>query len=176
MKILGLDLGINLGWCEMEDEKYIDSGVEVFNIGKFESPGMRWVRFERWLRERAGRVLYVRTIPEIQSHHLDFLAFETPPPTLKGDARIIFDGFLTIILKVCAELDIDHTSVAVPTLKKFATGKGNAGKKEMVHALVQWWIDTDVKFDPKGYVTDDQADACHVARWCHEKTKAIGGE
>ncbi|HAR38119.1 MAG TPA: hypothetical protein DCS09_05830, partial [Porphyromonadaceae bacterium] len=51
-----------------------------------------------------------------------------------GAATEIAAGFATHLQSTCADLDIDHTSVHTATLKKHATGKGNASKEVMMAA------------------------------------------
>lgn len=45
------------------------------------------------------------------------------------------------------------------TLKKFATGKGNASKEQMIEAATPFI---------KGVRSNDIADACHLARWGYD--------
>ena len=46
--ILALDLGSTCGWALRPDGR-LESGVQVFDLKRGESPGMRFVRFSAWL-------------------------------------------------------------------------------------------------------------------------------
>src|SRR5437016_860972 len=53
--ILALDLGTRTGYAIRENGR-VESGVQVFDVKRGESPGMRYLRFNRWLDDvcRAG--------------------------------------------------------------------------------------------------------------------------
>ena len=56
-----------------------------------------------------------------------------------------------ILTEWCELNNIPYTSVPVGTIKKFATGKGNAPKSAMIEAVyMKWGVVTD---------SDDEADA-----------------
>lgn len=63
--------------------------------------------------------------------------------------------FQGILYEVCATLKIPLVVVNVVSLKRFATGKGNANKQEMMEAAKKRW-----KFDCEG--DDNLADAMHI--------------
>jgi hypothetical protein len=48
VNILALDLGTKTGWA-LHDNIVSVSGVQTFDLKRGESPGMRYVRFTRWL-------------------------------------------------------------------------------------------------------------------------------
>ena len=48
MKILALDLATKSGWATNVDHQ---SGVQVFDVRRGESPGMRFLRCRAWLGE-----------------------------------------------------------------------------------------------------------------------------
>ena len=50
--ILAIDLGVHTGWA-LEEEGHLTAGVQTFELARGESPGMRYVRFSRWLDEIA---------------------------------------------------------------------------------------------------------------------------
>ena len=140
MDILALDLGTHTGWALMMDG-ILETGVETFDLRRGESPGMRWIRFTRWLTEMvrpAAGGLGVTLVVYEAAHHRG------------GAATEIAVGFATHLQTVCARLDIEHTSVHTGQLKKFATGRGNADKSAMLDACARRWRRVD---------TDDEADA-----------------
>lgn len=145
MNILALDLATKTGWALKEDGK-LEYGLQVFDVKRGESPGMRFLRFNRWLREVAVRV---ELIIYEQAHNRG------------GAATEIANGFTTRVQEFCAEHGIEHSSVHTATLKKFATGSGRAGKEEMVQAAQK----------SLGYQgnDDDEADALWLLEYARKE-------
>lgn len=139
MNVLALDLATRTGWALSEDGR-IESGVESFEIARHESRGMRFVRFNRWL----VRVVDTRRplIVYEQAHQRG------------GAATEVAAGFITRVHEFCALHALEFSSVHTATLKKWATGKGNANKDEMV-------IRVRARFMPQriGPLDDNEADA-----------------
>lgn len=68
----------------------------------------------------------------------------------------MYGGFEAIMLAFCDQHEIKYHEVHVSTLKKYATGSGNADKETMVGmAIARGW-------EPE---TDDEADALWVLDW-----------
>jgi Holliday junction resolvasome RuvABC endonuclease subunit len=139
--ILALDLATRSGWALLEAGR-IESGIETFDVKRGESPGMRYVRFNRWLDEF---VLHSSTaLPRVE-----LIVFEQAHQR-GGAATEVAAGFSTRVLEFCAEHGIEHASVHTASLKKWTTGKGNADKAAMLEAVSRRWKRVD---------TDDEADA-----------------
>lgn len=119
MNILALDLATNTGWA-IDANSGIESGVQVFDVRRGESPGMRYMRFNGWMSQWV-------------TWHLDLIIFEQAHHR-GGAATEVAAGFVTRVLEFCARNNIEHSSVHSATLKKFATGRGNAKKPEMIAA------------------------------------------
>lgn len=124
MNILALDLGTRMGWAQWHAER-IESGVQVFDLQRGESPGMRYLRFNAWLDEvakpRAHLLVYEQT------HQRG------------GAATEVAAGFATRVQEFCARYTIEHAAVHSATLKKWTTGKGNADKRMMLAAVNHRW-------------------------------------
>jgi crossover junction endodeoxyribonuclease RuvC len=144
MKILALDLGTRTGWALLEDG-HVESGVQVFDVKRGESPGMRYLRFNRWLEEMASADPRPDVIVFEQAHHRG------------GAATEVAAGFSTRVLEFCARHGIEHASVHTATLKKFATGKGNADKEAMLGAARE-------RFKPN-LADDNEADALWILEY-----------
>lgn len=141
IKILGLDLGTRCGWALLANG-VTESGVQVFDVRRGESPGMRFLRFNRWLHD-------------VCQPHVDVIAYEAPHHR-GGAATEVACGFSTRVHEYTAKHGGHHINVHTATLKKFATGSGRAGKDKMIEAARQYKTD----------VTDDnEADALHVLAW-----------
>lgn len=140
MNILALDLGTNCGWALIE-HRGIESGVQVFDLKRGESPGMRYVRFRRWLSDAAIRrdgilSIYPAIIVYEQTHHRG------------GAATEVGAGFATRVQEFCAEHGIEHAAVHSATLKKFTTGSGRGDKTAMRDAAIgKGWVAPPVTDD-----------------------------
>ncbi len=146
--ILALDLGTTTGWALRGNDGHITSGSESFRPQRFEGGGMRYLRFGRWISE------IQKSVSEFQ-----FLYFEEVRRHAGVDAAHAYGGFLATLTAWCEHHQIPYQGVPVGTIKKYATGKGNASKDEMVAAM-----------QARGHVpTDDnEADALALLYWAIE--------
>lgn len=140
MRILALDLGTRTGWaCNCHGR--LESGVQVFDVKRGESPGMRFLRFNSWFIQWAQTDWRPELVVYEMPHHRG------------GAATEVTVGMSTRVLEFCAKNDIDHASVHSGTLKKFVTGSGKGDKSVMAKAAMKKkWI-PDLEFD------DNQVDA-----------------
>ena len=100
------------------------SGTAHFRPRCFEGGGMRYLRFERWLNE-------TRDV----SGAINAVYFEEVRRHLGVDAAHAYGGFLASLTAWCEEYGIPYEGVPVGTIKKFITGKGNAGKDEVIASV-----------------------------------------
>ena len=122
MAILALDLGTKTGWAVQSIGKAV-SGVQDFSPRRFDGGGMRFLRFQRWLAEIHENV---GGITEIYFEEVRFN---------RGASGHVYDGLQAILKAWCEEKTIPYQGVPVQTIKKHATGKGNANKEAMVAAI-----------------------------------------
>jgi len=143
--VLALDLGTHTGWALRSRDGTVTSGTEHFQPHRFEGGGMRYLRFKRWLAEveRAASVPGAVYFEEVRRH-------------AGVDAAHAYGGFLAHLTAWCERHGIPYQGVPVGTIKKYATGRGNAPKAAMIAAV-----------RAKGYaVTDDnEADALALLHW-----------
>lgn len=142
--VLALDLGTTLGWA-VRVSGQVMSGTEPFKLGRFEGGGMRYLRFVRWLDDlwRFSGPLASVYFEEVRRH--------------KGvDAAHAYGGFLAQLTAWCERHAVPYQGVPVGTIKKFATGKGNASKDAMVAAARQWGHEP---------ADDNEADALALMHW-----------
>lgn len=137
MRILALDLGTSCGWAISRDQAPYISGVLDLSPGRYSGGGMRFVRFGNELTT-------------LLNARIDRVVFEEVRRHLGVDAAHIYGGLLAVLTAECERRSIPYEGVPVATIKKHATGKGNADKKAMVEAASA--------FDAM-IVSDDQADA-----------------
>jgi Holliday junction resolvasome RuvABC endonuclease subunit len=120
---LALDLGTSTGWALNADGRIV-SGTESFKPGRFEGGGMRYLRFKRWLTELKAT-----------TEGLEAIYFEEVRAHAGVDAAHAYGGFLATLTAWCEHHEIPYQGVPVGTIKKRATGKGNASKEEMIAAM-----------------------------------------
>jgi hypothetical protein len=88
---------------------------------------MRFLRFKRWLNESSSG----------QRRH-QRLYFEEVRRHAGVDAAHAYGGFMGHLTAWCEHHQIPYQGVPVGTIKKHATGKGNAGKDEMIVRPCAW--------------------------------------
>jgi Holliday junction resolvasome RuvABC endonuclease subunit len=143
--ILALDLGTTTGWALRGSDGHTTSGSESFRPQRFEGGGMRFLRFKRWLTE-------LKAVAD----GIDALHFEEVRRHVSTDAAHAYGGFLATLTAWCEHHQIPYQGVPVGTIKKHATGKGNASKDEMVaSARARGHAPTD----------DNEADALALLSW-----------
>lgn len=154
LPILALDLATATGWAARDAGGRVTSGVQRFDLGRGESPGMRFLRFRRWVREL------------LELTGAKVVAFEQPIAGARGFRMGIAIELSGVLSAEAAELGVETTTVAPATLKKHATGKGNAKKAEMILAALTRWPD---HFDGRPAPEQDEADALCVLAWAIEQ-------
>jgi len=147
--ILALDLGTTTGWALRGSDGHITSGSESFRPQRFEGGGMRFLRFKRWLTE------IKQSCDEI-----DCLHFEEVRRHVSTDAAHAYGGFLATLTAWCEHHQIPYQGVPVGTIKKHATGKGNASKDEMV---------ATARARAHAPADDNEADALALLHWAIEQ-------
>ena len=143
--ILALDLGTSTGWALRGSDGSVTSGSESFRPQRFEGGGMRFLRFKRWLTE-------LKAVAD----GIDALHFEEVRRHVSTDAAHAYGGFLATLTAWCEHHQIPYQGVPVGTIKKHATGKGNAGKGEVIAAM-------SVRGHTPG--DDNEADALALLHW-----------
>ena len=143
--ILALDLGTTTGWALRGSDGSVTSGSESFRPQRFEGGGMRFLRFKRWLTE-------LKAVAD----GIDALHFEEVRRHVSTDAAHAYGGFLATLTAWCEHHQIPYQGVPVGTIKKHATGKGNAGKEDVIAAV-----------RARGHAPsdDNEADALALLHW-----------
>ena len=119
--ILGLDFGGTTGWAVTWAGSIV-SGVWKLAPAPGESPGMRYIRLRGYLVELRRAFPELAVVAYEEAHH-------------RGKAATQYaHGYIATLQAWCVEQKIDHTAFHSATLKKWATGKGNAKKEAMVAA------------------------------------------
>lgn len=145
---LALDIATTTGWALEGTDGYIASGTVSFKNSRYDGGGMRFLRFQRWLEqidEDAGPIGAVY-FEEIRRH-------------VSNDSAQVHGGLLGVLSAWCEDRLVAYQGVPVGTIKRFATGKGNANKAAVIDAVRQ-----------RGYapVDDNEADALAILLWAIE--------
>jgi len=122
MDILALDVATETGWATNSNGT-LQSGITSFKMKRGESPGMRFLRCRAWLNEMHG----------LLGNKIDVIVYEQAQHR-GGAATMVCVGLVTEVQAFASKYEIEMMPVHTGTLKKFATGKGNASKKEMIRA------------------------------------------
>ncbi len=143
--LLALDLGSTLGWVVRLGDGTITSGTATFRPGRFEGGGMGWLRFRRWLDGMAASAGPIGSI-----------VFEEVRRHAGTTAAHVYGGFLAHLTAWCESARVPYQGVPVATIKRFATGKGNADKQAVIAAM------RARGFSP---ADDNEADAIALLLW-----------
>ena len=143
--ILALDLGTTTGWALRSSDGAITSGSASFRPQRFEGGGMRFLRFKRWLAELKD-----------MTGGIHALYFEEVRRHVSTDAAHAYGGFLATLTAWCEHHQIPYQGVPVGTIKKHATGKGNASKDDVLSAM---------RALGHAPADDNEADALALLRW-----------
>lgn len=146
--VLALDLGTTTGWALRTPEGLIAHGFVSFKSQRFEGGGMRYMRYRRWLTDMKATVAAPQGLGAVY--------FEEVRRHLGVDAAHVYGGLLATLTAWCEHHQIPYQGVPVGTIKRHATGKGNASKADVIAAM-----------RAHGHpVTDDnEADALALLHW-----------
>ncbi|WP_127657424.1 hypothetical protein [Alexandriicola marinus] len=146
--ILALDLGTTTGWALRSSDGLITSGTASFRNSRFDGGGMRYLRFTNWLTE----------ISKL-SGPIAAIWFEEVRRHAGTDAAHVFGGLMASLTSWAELRGIPYQGVPVGTIKKHATGKGNANKAAIIAAV-----------QARGFspADDNEADAIAILHWAIE--------
>lgn len=144
-QVLALDLGSTTGWAMRLADGSIVSGTMEFRPSRYEGGGMRFLRFRSWLDHLLD-----------SSKGISQVCFEEVRRHAGTDAAHIYGGFLAHLSAWCELNHIPYQGVPVGTIKRHATGKGNAGKDLVIAAM------RAKGFNPED---DNEADALAILTW-----------
>ena len=143
--VLCLDLGTTTGWSIHSKQGVITSGTISFKNDRWQGGGMRFLKFNRFLNElneNAGPISMV-FFEEVRRH-------------MGVDAAHAYGGFMAHLTAWCEQQNIAYEGVPVGTIKRHATGKGNANKTMMIEsAKARGHLPAD----------DNEADALALIYW-----------
>ena len=146
--VLALDLGTTTGWALQTPDGLIASGTVCFRPSRYDGGGMRYLRFRGWLDQLAG-----------DAGPISAIHFEEVRRHVGTDAAHVYGGLLATLTAWAENMAIAYQGVPVGTIKRHATGKGNANKGAMIDAV------RARGFNP---ADDNEADAIAILLWALE--------
>lgn len=151
MSALALDMSSVCGWAVGVPGK-VSYGVWQLAPRRGESPGMRYLRLRARLHALRAKHPDIAVVFYEQAHHRG------------GAATEYAVGCVATVQAWCAEYGIEHAAVHSATIKKHATGKGNAPKDAVMAAMRRRG------FEP---IDDNEADALALLDWAFAHGGAI---
>lgn len=143
MRILAIDPGIQCGFAI--NIQPIIFGHWNLKPHRFESGGMRYIRFRNYLEE-----IY-------QSQKIDLIVFEEIVFHITSLSAQVYGALVSHLMVWAEEKKIEYAGVNPGTWKKHLSGKGNSNKFRVVEAIRNKY-NLDVK-------TFDEADAIGILKW-----------
>lgn len=136
MKVIAFDLGTVTGWACSGPE----SGTFDTRPSRYEGGGVRILRF----RDHVVKLLDL--------HKPVSVVFEEVRRHLGTDAAHVYGALMGVLMEECEKRNIAYSGVPVGTIKRHATGKGNAKKDQMIAAAQRLYPGVDI-------IDDNHADA-----------------
>jgi Holliday junction resolvasome RuvABC endonuclease subunit len=146
--LLALDLGTSTGWALRTADDSTSSGTVLLKHTRYDGGGMRFLRFRRWLEDL-----------DQHAGPIEAIYFEEVRRHAGTDAAHMYGGLLAVLSAWCEEHLVAYQGVPVGTIKRFATGKGNADKAAVINAI------RSRGFAPRD---DNEADALAILLWAIE--------
>lgn len=141
MKILAIDPATACGWAHSNGA----SGVWDLSMRRDESSGMRLLRLQ-------GKLAEINELVGVAVVYYE--AARNAAPKMQGS--LVVGAELQATIKLwCESNHVEFCGVSPSTIKKHATGKGNASKQKMIEAAEQKWPDISIQ-------DDNQADALWI--------------
>lgn len=150
---LCLDLGTKTGYA-FRTGGSLAVGTSNFEPRRGEGAGYRFLRFRAWLNEtyklQPFGVVYYEQVVGIS------------PRGGQSGQQQVYGGLLATLMTWCEDHGVPYSGVPVPTIKKAATGKGNAKKEDMMRVAHEH-LATEKRLDALA-VDDNAADAYMLLR------------
>lgn len=147
MSTLALDMATRTGWAVARDGELLRA--DVIHLPSKLGEGARLDAFKWWVR---------RTL---RAYQVTRIVYEEALPGAHRRGRLIGPSLRAVLLCEAFGYGIPVEGVYPSTLKKYATGKGNAPKADVIVAAYDRWPGADVR-------DDNQADALMLLAWALE--------
>jgi len=175
-RVAGVDLGTNCGiaWCDYDKntpvaEALIMAGQWDLSVAGYETNPLRHIRLKQFLSVLQPDLVGFEDV----KYTPDKESFGGKPIGMivarVASAAELLGGFKITLTTWAEERGIPAQGFAIGSIKKFATGKGNAGKEAMIKAANdRYGCDLD-HLNYKTTGADNIADAMHVCAMVLER-------
>lgn len=122
MPTIYIDIGTTTGWClwPMPAPGGCVHGFAAMKAGRFESVGVRWLKFLAFLNQTDDE------------HGIDEVVYEEVRAHRGTDAAHAYGGYVAHLQAWALQRNIPYRTVTVQAAKKAVTGKGNADKAAVI--------------------------------------------
>lgn len=124
--VLSIDLGRKAGWALRVGGSIMFGSWTMSN--KPRDPGLKFEEFEEALDAMWDRL----------NGDLDVVCYEDVCRHTGVKAAHAYGGYLAVLQMFCRRNRVSCKGVAVGTIKKYATNRGNAGKSAVAAAVLSW--------------------------------------
>jgi Holliday junction resolvasome RuvABC endonuclease subunit len=151
MLIMAIDLGTKSGWAIGSTSNILFGSIDCSIDPQFEGGGIRYLKFRRAINE-----MFLTYKP-------DYIVYEAVQGHRSTYSAQIYGSYKSHLQALAEEYSIPYEGVHSGTLKKYATGKGNASKDQMKKACR----------DKLGVIpnNDDEADAIWLLSYAMKENK-----
>lgn len=171
--ILSLDLGTKTGWAYRAKDGTVTAGLWVLQKPE-ETAAAALLRKDRTLDARIP-LLYQRIKAHWDEHYsdkgsnnpVDFLVFEDVQFSQYTMQTQLWSSLRAAVWLFCYNYGVPRDCCPTGTLKKAATGRGDANKYAMIDAATAQFPGVEFKLD------DNAADALNLLQWAITLTKRI---
>lgn len=156
-RVLGLDLASSCGvsFCDIMPGQPIKAAPIIggqwdLSVGNHDTNSLRYVRLKQFLAITAPDLIFyeeVKYTGQSQPPGMAKLNLTALVARAVSGAQVVH-GLSAILTTWAEERDIPCEAIGIGTLKKYATGKGNAGKEQMIEAANEQF---GTEFDPATY-------------------------
>ena len=152
MIYIGIDPGLHCGWAMLSATgQRLASGAWDLSSKRHEGAGMRWLRLRRYLSE-----LICEEVRWSSTARSFVLGYEEVARHAGTDAAHVYGACIGEVQSWCELNAVPYRGLPVATVKRAATGKGNASKEMMcMAALLVWRLPLPID--------DNEADALWIA-------------
>jgi Holliday junction resolvasome RuvABC endonuclease subunit len=120
--VLAIDAASRTGWAHLDTDGSIMSGSERFSEAGGQH-GLTFRSYKMWLEQAINELT-----PSL-------IAYEAPGRTMSNAAMKLLGGFYGVTMLIAHKQRLAVHLVAPAEVKKAVTGKGNAGKSEVMAAV-----------------------------------------
>ena len=151
MNILAIDPATQCGWAHSCGP----CGTWDLSVRSDESSGMKLLRLQ-------GKVAEIYSSVGIDIVYFEAARFAMPD---RQHAVMSQNQFIGALVVWCEQNKIQYRGVAPTEVKKFATGKGNANKEQMIAAAKKKWPGAEIQ-------DDNTADALWILEFAMNELKS----